>query len=526
MKPISRFIPFIDCNYFKVIISVLILISPGIEAQPFKIQWQQCRGGEDVEELRSIAPAFDGGYILVSTSFSLMGEVSGNHGKSDYWVAKVDQDGNFQWGKCYGGSEDEAARSIVQCSDSGFLIAGFSNSNDGDVSGNHGDFDYWVVKTDPIGNIEWQRSLGGTLSDWAYSALEISPGNYVVAGSSASLDGDVAHPHGNVDAWIVILDDTGGFVHDGNFGGSENEVATQIIKTKDDGYMLLCYTTSTDNDVSFNHGMIDIWLLKLDENFGMQWEKSYGGSDFDVANTIIQTSVGGYAAAGYTDSNNGDVTDNNGGNDGWIFNVDSTGNLLWEKTVGGSVEDFMFGLVEDTTGNILVTGDTWSNDSDIIFNHGVDDLWVTALDSNGMLIWQDCFGGWNFDQSNTIFPASDGGFIIGGNSASTDGDATGNHGTWDCWIVKLAFYDGVSEDIGDEILVYPNPTTDQLKIHDTEGRTKNVEIQNMNGQIILQLRGTCQDDQSIDVSGIDKGIYMLIMTMGDNRKSVRKFVKM
>ncbi len=179
-------------TFITAILATLIL-----QAQTPVISWQKCFGGSKSEEAKSIQQTSDGGYIVAGYSASTNGAVTENHGDSDYWVVKLNSTGNISWQKSFGGSYHDEARSIQQTSDGGYIVAGYSESTDGDVTGNHGDSDYWVVKLNSTGNILWQKSLGGSDDDEANSIQQTSDGGYIVAGYSQSTDGDVTGHHGS-----------------------------------------------------------------------------------------------------------------------------------------------------------------------------------------------------------------------------------------------------------------------------------------------------------------------------------------
>ncbi|MBI2967228.1 MAG: T9SS type A sorting domain-containing protein [Bacteroidetes bacterium] len=184
-------------------LQLLLELSPAL-AQPL-IQWQKSLGGSNNDMAYSIQQTNDGGYIIGGVSNSSNGDVTGNRGNNDYWVVKLDSSGNISWQKSFGGSNNDMAYSIQQTNDGGYVVAGRSDSDNGDVTGNHGLSDYWVVKLDNSGNISWQKSFGGTNFDEAYSIQNTSEGGYVVAGSSKSPNGDVTGNHGMEDYWIVKL---------------------------------------------------------------------------------------------------------------------------------------------------------------------------------------------------------------------------------------------------------------------------------------------------------------------------------
>src|SRR5690606_35891479 len=144
------------------------------------ITWQKSLGGSDLDIGRSIQQTSDGGYIVAGNSRSTDGDVTGNHGEYDYWVVKLNASGNIEWQKSYGGSSNDAAYSIQQTDDDGFIVVGNSNSNDGDVSGNNGDWDYWVVKLNENGNIIWEKSFGGTFIDVPHKIQQTIDGGYLV----------------------------------------------------------------------------------------------------------------------------------------------------------------------------------------------------------------------------------------------------------------------------------------------------------------------------------------------------------
>jgi len=176
-----------------------------VKDEPY-ITWQKCLGGSSDEFARSVHQTSDGGYIVAGDTYSNNGDVSGNHGESDFWVVKLTSTGSLQWRKCLGGGNWDMAYSIQQTSDGGYIVAGMTESNNGDVSGNHGDLDLWVVKLTSTGSLQWQKCFGGSSDDGAYSIQQTSDGGYVVAGGTESNNGDVSGNHGEYDLWVVKLD--------------------------------------------------------------------------------------------------------------------------------------------------------------------------------------------------------------------------------------------------------------------------------------------------------------------------------
>lgn len=214
------------------------------------------------------------------------------------------------------------AHSIVQTHDGGYIVAGETYSNDGDVSGSHGDSEFWVVKISNIGEIEWQKTLGGCCIEQAFSIAQTNEGGYIVVGTTGSYNsGQVSGGYGFFDCWVVKLNEFGDIQWQKALGGNAEDYGRYIQQTSDQGYIVIGTTYSTDGDVTQNDGGVDYWIVKLD-NFGqIQWQKTLGGSDTEIASSVQQTSDGGYILSGYTHSNDGDVSGFHGSRDGWVVKL-------------------------------------------------------------------------------------------------------------------------------------------------------------------------------------------------------------
>jgi len=407
------------------------------------ILWQKCLGGTSADWAYSGQQTSDNGYIVAGFTNSSNGDVSGNHGSYDYWVVKLNSKGNILWQKCLGGKSADGAYSMQQTTDGDYLIAGQTTSNDGDVSGNHGLNDYWVVKLNSKGDTPWQKCLGGTSADWAYSGQQTSDGGYIVAGYAKSNNGNVSGNHGKEDYWVVKLDSEGGIQWKKCLGGTGRDIARSVQQTSDSGYIVAGYTSSNDGDVSGNHGSDDYWVVKLDSKGNILWQKCLGGSDQDVAGSVQQTSDKGYIVAGTTGSNDGDVSGNHGSDDYWVLKLDSEGGIQWKKCLGGRWQDIAKSVQQTSDEGYIVAGFTTSHDGDVSGNHGSDDYWVVKLDSEGVIQWKKCLGGSRLDAASSIQQTSDGGYIITGDTESNDGDVSGNHGSDDYWVVKLDSKGGI-----------------------------------------------------------------------------------
>ncbi len=402
------------------------------------IQWQKSLGGSGNDVPSFIQQTNDGGFIVAGQSNSNDGDVSGNHGSDDFWVVKLNNTGTIEWQKSLGGTIDEIIFSAQQTNDGGYIVAGVSRSNDGDVSGNHASADYWVVKLSSIGAIEWQKSLGGSGFEGANSIQQTDDGGYIVAGGSLSNDGDVSSNYGESDFWLVKLSEVGTIEWQKSLGGSAVDGANSIQQTNDGGYIVAGSSNSNDLDVSGNHGLDDFWVVKLNNTGIIEWQKSFGGSATDIPLRIVQTNDGGYIVTGWTSSNDGDVSGFHGGlNDCWVVKLNNLGTTEWQKSLGGSGADYASDIQQTNDGGYIVAGRSSSIDGDVTGNHGTNDYWIVKLTSEGTIEWQKSMGGSMNDLTSAIDQTNDGGYIVAGQSISNDGDVSGNHGSYDFWVVKL-----------------------------------------------------------------------------------------
>jgi len=505
---------------FITILFALILfigVNNKSHAQAPAIEWQKCLGGTDVDYAKSIQQTSDGGFIVAGYTESNDGDVSGNHGLGEAWVVKLNSSGDIEWQKCLGGTDYDWAYSIQQTSDGGFIVAGYTNSNDGDVSGNHGYYDAWVVKLNSSGDIEWQKCLGGTNSDLAFYIKQTSDGGFILAGKTWSNDGDVSEYNGGSDAWVVKLNSSGDIEWQKCLGGIADDWANSIQQTTDGGFIVAGRALSNDGDVLGNHGGSDYWVVKLNSSGDIEWQKCLGGTNWDYAHSIQQTSDSGFIVAGYAHSNDGDVSGNHGNYDYWVVKLNSSGDILWQKCHGGTDNDYAHSIQLTSDGGFIVAGYTHSNDGDVSGNHGNDDYWVVKLNSSGTILWQKCLGGTDVDQAYSIQQTSDGGFIMAGRTVSNDGDVSGNHGGYsDSWVVKLTNEPDRINEIENYnlISIYPNPFIEYAII--TFDNPKNEKyrllITDITGKVVMEINEIYGNTVEIDGSNLSAGVYVFELT--------------
>lgn len=485
----------------------LFLIYSALAAQSApSIEWQKALGGTHGESANAVQQTSDGGYIVAGHSMSNDGDVTGNHGGGDYWIVKLNPAGGIQWQKTLGGSHVDDAQSIRQTTDGGYIIAGSSNSSDGDISGNHGNYDYWIVKLDSNGNMQWQKSLGGSSMDMAQSIQQTSEGGYIVAGSSSSNDGDVSGNHGGGDYWIVKLDINGNIQWQKSLGGSSSEQVNSVQQTFDGGYIIAGTTVSTDGDITVSYGNNDFWVVKLDSGGNMQWQKTLGNIGDNIGYYAQQTFDGGYIAVG-TSFNSSNLE--SGLPDYWVIKLSNNGTIEWDKYFGGGFHDNAITIRQTPEWDYIVAGWTASNNGQVTNHHGNLDYWIIKLDSSGNLKWEKTLGGPDFDYLTALELTADNGYIVSGSTGSTSGDVTGHHGMIDAWVVKLSPEQlGIPENQQrHKPNLYPNPAKDFFYL-DHLPRESTISITDMSGRKLFSQKYN-EEKIKISTSAFMEGLYMV-----------------
>lgn len=357
--------------------------------------WAVSFGGPRREAAWSVAHTSDGGSVVAGWTESFGGKWT------DAWILKLRGDGSIQWQKAYGKDWEQAA-SVQQTSDGGYIVAAQT------YSFGAGGMDYWILKLDEKGNIQWQRTYGGGADDQAVSILETRDGGYIAAGETKSFGA------GNWDVWVLKLDKDGAILWQKSYGGEELDMssAEPVHQTSDGGYVL------TGRTKSFGAGGSDAWAVKLDKDGAILWQKTYGGSADEYARSIKETPDGGYIVAGYTESFGA------GAMDIWVLKLDRKGNLQWEKTYGGPEPDVTYSIQKTLDGGYVLAGETES------FGAGNGDAWVLKLTGDGTIQWQKTYGGKAWDGAVSIRQTS-GGYVAAGETE------TYGAGKLDYWVLKL-----------------------------------------------------------------------------------------
>ncbi len=444
--------------------------------------WQSCFGGTEDDAAYSIAPTRDGGSISCGYTGSSDGDVTGNHvipgiPEWDAWVVKLDSLGNLLWKRCYGGSKGEFAFSIIPTFDSSFVMAGYAYSTDGDVPGNHRPnpppggqtTDAWVVKLDSVGNIQWSKNYGSMGDEVVHSIIQTFDSGYAFLAVTNSIGGDVTCNHGYKDYWLVRLDRNGNILWNNCFGGSDEDQGYSLKQTLDSGFILVGMAGSVDGDVSFRHDSIyaDIWIVKTDQFGILEWEKSLGGTNYDVGTSVV--------------------------------------------------------LLTDST--YLVGASVLSTDRDVSGNHGSADFYLAKINQTGQLEWSKCYGGGGADWNSGLIDAGPQSWMMVGYTDSNSGDVSGNHGSEDYWAVKLTDIPVSVSDIyfNEDFGIFPNPFRNSITLKFPASLKGKIIVMNTLGDILFE--NAVKESQVIDLSILSDGIYF-IKYNDKHRNLIKKIIKM
>ena len=442
---------FAEYSVMNKIFQLLIFLSfsQNISGQAPCLYWNVCYGGSGFDIAYDIIESSDSCYLFCGVTTSSDGDIIGNHGGGDAWLVKVTNTGSIIWAKCFGSPGGEQFKSITETPDHCYLAVGFTMSNGGDVTGFHGDHDYWVVKIDSNGNLLWQKCLGGTDWDVAYSVISTVDSCFVIGGTTLSTDGDVTTNHGSHDFWIIKIDSVGGILWEKCFGGSYEDDCFSVYQTLDKGFAAVGSSRSDDGDVTSNIGGYDYWFVKVDSIGILEYQASYGGTDADVANGVIETDDSSFIIIGETTSNDGHISGNHGYGDTWLIKS----NLQQQKCFGGSGPERGTAIKNDLLGGYFFSSDAGSTDGDVIDNRGAFDYWLVKCDSAFNIQWSRSLGGSQSEQYSHAIQTSDSGYIVSGESESTDKDVWGTtHGNYDVWIARLKY---LKVDVGVNEIVSP-----------------------------------------------------------------------
>jgi hypothetical protein len=376
--------------------------------------WNKTYGEAASDAGYSVVQTSDGGYAVAGFTYSF------GAGDADMWLTKTDANGNMQWQKAYGGANYDFAGSVVQTSDGGYALAGWTYSFGAGVA------DVYLVKANAAGNMQWNQTYGGIAYDAGSSMVQTSDGGYAIVGFTYSFGA------GGRDAYLVKTDATGNVQWSQTYGGTGYDQGYSLALTSDGGYVIVGFTES--------FGVVgDVYLVKTDAAGNMQWQKTYGGTGTDFGYSVVQTNDGGYVIVGFTYSfGAGDA-------DVWLVKADAAGNMQWQRTYGGMGYDQGYSLALTSDGGYAIVGFTYS------FGAGDADVWLIETDASGNMQWNKTYGGASYDQGYSVFQMSDGSYTLVGQTFSfgVGGDA---------WLIKTT----VEEELG---LAWTDSTANTIALY-------------------------------------------------------------
>jgi hypothetical protein len=376
---------------------ISVMSSASVEKAPVK-EWSKTFGGSGYDGGRSVQQTTDGGYIITGGTDSY-GAIE------DVWLIKTDSRGNKEWSRAFGGLNFDGGNSVQQTNDSGYIITGVTWSYTAGYN------DVWLIKTDSKGNMEWSKRFGGQEMDAGLEVQQTTDRGFIIIGSTDS------YGAGKGDVWLIKTDLEGNMEWNKTFGGSEYDGGYSGQQTTDEGYILIGTTDS------YGAGESDVLLIKTDSNGSAEWSKIFGGAEMDVGHSGQQTTDGGYIIAGWTYSYGA------GNSDVWLIKTDSKGNMEWSETFGSLDSDIGLEVQQTTDNGYIIIGRTSS------YGAGSDDVWLIKTDSKGNEEWNKTFGGSRLDSGNFVEQTNDGGYIITGGRYPPD-DLYGEKDKA-VWLIKI-----------------------------------------------------------------------------------------
>ena len=454
-------------RFFILLLVVAGMLASHLRGQstsPLPIRWQKNYGGYVSDVAKTVVRTPDGGYLLGGWSRSPAGgnKQSGNFGGTDFWVVRTDSNGNKLWDRNYGGTESDQLTAALALSDGGFLLGGSSSttSTNGNKTGTGwGGADFWIIRTDALGNPLWDRLFGGRYDDNLAALVAVANGGFLLAGHSVSpLSGNKGSTnYGFYDLWAVRINAAGQLLWERSFGGTSGDLmmGANARATPDGGFVLGGHSMSppSGSKTSPVYGDLDFWLVRLDANGNQLWDRSYGGSGLEALTALQVTADNGFILAGNTKSpiSGNKTTPTYGFYDLWVVRLNASGDKLWDQTVGGNDYDYCMAVQQSFDGGFLVGAQTYSlgggtkTATNILRAPGVpsNDYWLVQLDSAGRQLWDRTIGGSDEDELAAIQADEGSGFVLLGSSISSGSGVKTlpNYGELDYWVVKVGGLD-------------------------------------------------------------------------------------
>jgi hypothetical protein len=522
-----------------LVLSFCFSIAISYSQLPLQKKWDYRFGGDLSECLYVLQETKDAGYILAGCTYSdVSGDVTESSlGNGDFWIVKTDSLGIKQWDKRFGGDVSETVNDLQQLENGDYVLGGFTNSS---LSGDLGEpsrglADFWVIKIGQNGSKLWAKRFGGSMNEYITSLHQAIGGGYLLCGySNSDAGGDVSQRAiGDIDFWVVKVDESGHKLWDKKYGGIGDDYLTCSVSTRDGGYLLAGWINS-DTSIYItapSFGASDYWIIKIDSLGNKEWDRRFGGNRGDRLYSVRKTNDGGYILGGFSSSDSSDNISqpSRGGFDYWIVKIDSSGNKEWDKRFGGDNEETGFGNVQQTIdGGYLLSGISVSNNSGdkTEDNSAYENVWVVKTDSLGNKQWdRTVVKDSHSDLSSYAIQSADGCYIIASYGRSgIGGDRTqASRGCDDFWFVKLCesptTFNTVNKIDNASVSVIPNPTQGHVSLVISEEMIGSLLlISDIAGKKILSAQ-LVSINNPIEVD-LPDGIYFV--TISDCKQSITR----
>jgi hypothetical protein len=499
---------------------VVLLWCTSVHSQD--ILWEKSLGGKHADYLFDAVPTADYGFLLAGSSLSgkTGKKTEANIGDLDYWLWKMNEKGELEWQKSFGGNGSDLLQSIKLTRDAGFILVGTSDSAKGlhKKDSCRGKEDIWILKLNAQGGEEWQKTIGGSSQEMVNTVAETSDGGYIIGASSSSdKSGEKeADGRGAMDYWIIKLDNKGKIEWQKTYGGIFNDFLKNIEPTYDGGYIVGGYSNSPESKdkTEKNYGIGDYWIIKLDNKGEIVWQKTIGGDKDDQLQTIIQTKEGDYLLGGNSNSgiSNYKSASNTSGTDFWVIKLDKTGEISWQETYNFGKLDILTSIVEEKEGTFILAGFAKSEvaGSKKQDKEDINDYAIIKIKPNGEEIWKKTVGSAGEEIMQKVIVTRDGGYLLTGTSngkASRDKKST--VGSNDFWVVKLKNEKKTKEEKA-AIEAFPNPTTQFTNViigYEYEKGT--CAVYDLGGRQLQRFDIAKERTIPVDLGNLPQGIYII-----------------
>lgn len=496
----------------KTYILTLTFLTTSISTfgQNRSVSWIQNIGGSSEEEAKCILPTSDGGLLVSGYSYSNDGLLINNKGFQDGWLVKTNSEGYIEWQKNIGGDGADVIEEAKEVED-GYIVCGWSASTTSTFVTSNGLEDGFVAKINKTGSVIWKKSLGGTLMDKFFDIEILDNGDVVAVGYLMSPEVTLSHSthKGQLDLWVVRFNSDGQLVWQNAYGGSDDDFAYNITRTKDNKLIIAGSSDSMDGAVGTTQGEWDCWLVQLNLNGDLEWSNKFGYGNNEEIIDLLEYNNSYYIIG---NSNSSGRTDSHGHYDAWIVQTDLNGNYINDFSFGSSENDLIYGAVATANG-IFISGQSESSHS--------TDGWIMQIDGNGSVITSQLIGGSEYDILRDIAVREDAIFITG-TSFSSDGDMTQNFGESDILVAKL---DDSKREIPQQIQIFPNPAADNITLVLDKIGIEKITIYNAMGQIVRTIVANNFFQEQVNISDWTPGVYTVEIS-SNNELIQSQFIKL